>query len=60
MILLIGVMLAMMMVGDQVKRILEANLMNPGLLLLLSVLITILVNLISIAISNAVYTRKSC
>lgn len=58
MIIIATTVFSMMMVGDQVKRILEANWMNPGLLLLLSVSITILVNLISIAISNVVYAKK--
>ena len=58
MIIIATTVFSMMMVGDQVKRILEANRMNPGLLLLLSVSITILVNLISIAISNVAYAKK--
>ncbi len=59
MILIATTVFSMMMVGDQVKQVLAANTMSPALLLGLAAAITLLVNLISIAISNAVYVRKT-
>ena len=59
MLLIATTVFSMMMVGDQVKQVLAANTMSPSLLLGLAVAITLLVNLISIAISNAVYVRKT-
>ena len=59
MIIVAATVFSMMVVGDQVKKILASSTMNPALLLGLAVFVTILVNLISISISNAIYLKKT-
>jgi len=49
---------ALMMAGDKIKLLLASDLISPALLAGLGVGAAVLSNMISIAISNAVYKRK--
>ena len=59
MVIIAATVFIMMMAGDKIKLLLASNFMNPVLLSILAVIIAALVNLISIAISNALYKRKA-
>ena len=50
---------AMMMAGDKIKILLESSLISPAWLATIGLATAVLTNLISIAISNAVYKRKA-
>ena len=50
---------AMMMAGDKIKLLLEYNFMQPALLTAAAVFIAVLVNVVSLSISNSFYKKKA-
>ena len=58
MVIIAASVFAMMMAGDKIKILLASSLISPVLLAGTGVGVAMLTNLISIAISNAVYKRK--
>jgi hypothetical protein len=58
MIIIAGSVFALMMAGDQITTLLNANQIRPALLAAIGVAAAAMSNLISIAISNAIYKKK--
>lgn len=58
MVIIAASVFAMMMAGDKIKALLASSLINPVLLAGIGMGTALLTNMISIAISNAVYKKK--